>query len=322
VITAVLSPCVPPADKHVLMADPHIHPPLNQPEYVGETGPTSNLVSGSFALSLLSYLMCCFGPALAIPSLIMGILGVRKIQRSQGREGGKSLAIISIALSGFNLLLWPAAAVAIFANINNKSSTRVATPAIYPPPTSTSYSPSKPSPVAIGGEMTRSKGVLEVKVGDVTLVDLVPTTRSLVTELNSQRKAATQAHQGFVLFVSEQGCRPCMSVTAVLPDPLMQAALKNVRIVRVNSSQFTNELNDLGIPTRLIPGFFLFDAQMNVRDGVNGGEWDDDIAANISPVLGPFVRGTYTKRRERFRPVPPSTNHPPTRTPRPKGTVL
>ena len=48
-----------------------------------------------------------------------------------------------------------------------------------------------------------------------------------------------------------------------------------------------------------------------MSDGINGGEWDDDIAINIAPVLGPFVRGTYAKRRSPWKKLP-----------RPGGTVL
>ena len=36
------------------------------------------------------------------------------------------------------------------------------------------------------------------------------------------------------------------------------------------------------------------------------GEWDDDIPVNIAPVLGPFVRGNLTKRREPWHPPPGS----------------
>ncbi len=39
------------------------------------------------------------------------------------------------------------------------------------------------------------------------------------------------------------------------------------------------------------------------RDGIDGGEWDDDIAQNIAPVLGAFVRGKYPARREAWKAV-------------------
>lgn len=91
----------------------------------------------------------------------------------------------------------------------------------------------------------------------------------------------------------------------------MQKALERVRLIRVDRDQFQEDLDELEIPSTPYPGFFLLDTDLKVSDAINGGEWDDDVAVNIAPVLGPFVRGTYAKRRTPWR-----------RTPRPSGTVL
>jgi hypothetical protein len=42
-----------------------------------------------------------------------------------------------------------------------------------------------------------------------------------------------------------------------------------------------------------------------VTDLIDGGEWDADVPENIAPVLGAFVRGTYSNRRHARAPAPP-----------------
>src|SRR5205823_14047509 len=69
--------------------------------------------------------------------------------------------------------------------------------------------------------------------------------------------------------------------------------------VRVDREPFEEDLAELEIPSKPLPGFFLLDSNLRVTDGINGGEWEDDIAANIAPVLGPFVRGAYNRSEER-----------------------
>ena len=78
---------------------------------------------------------------------------------------------------------------------------------------------------------------------------------------------------------------------------LMQQALRDVRLVRVDLEVFREELERLRIPTRLYPGFFMIGPDTRPVDAIHGGEWDEDVAENIAPVLGSFVRGQYTERR-------------------------
>ena len=67
---------------------------------------------------------------------------------------------------------------------------------------------------------------------------------------------------------------------------------------------FHEELESLRVPCDRFPGFFLLGPDLGPRDGIDGGEWDDDVARNIAPVLGAFVRGTYATRREGWKPLP------------------
>ena len=86
----------------------------------------------------------------------------------------------------------------------------------------------------------------------------------------------------------------------------MQRALARVRLVRLDTAEFDVDLAELRVPHEAIPGFFLLAPDLTPRDGVDGGEWGDDVAANIAPVLGPFVRGTYEKRKQPWHALPPS----------------
>ena len=112
-------------------------------------------------------------------------------------------------------------------------------------------------------------------------------------------------------------CRPCLGVAASLADPKMQRALEKVRLVRVDVSDFRDDLLQLGMTAKLVdlmPTFILLDVDLSPLDAVSGGEWDDDTADNIAPVLNQFARGTLTKRREHWT--------PPRKKRRPNGTSL
>jgi hypothetical protein len=99
-------------------------------------------------------------------------------------------------------------------------------------------------------------------------------------------------------------CEPCAGVAKSLADPQMQTALAKMRLVRVDIAVFRDDLEALRVPYDAIPGFFLLGVDLAPRDGINGGEWGEDIAPNIAPVLGAFVRGKYSERKSKFNPLP------------------
>jgi hypothetical protein len=148
-------------------------------------------------------------------------------------------------------------------------------------------------------------------VGNITVVDVALGVASLPSELRQQHTEALLHGERLVLQTATTGCVPCQGVASSLSDPRMQNALDHVRLVRVDSSSFEEDLEELQIPAHPVPGFFLLDSDLKVTDGINGGEWEDDVAVNIAPVLGPFLRGNYPKRRSPWKKLP-----------RPGGTVL
>jgi hypothetical protein len=66
---------------------------------------------------------------------------------------------------------------------------------------------------------------------------------------------------------------------------------------------FDEELTQLKLPHDVYPAFYLLDARLRPLDSIHGGEWDDDIAENIAPVLGAFVQGNYRNRRYHSSPT-------------------
>jgi hypothetical protein len=143
------------------------------------------------------------------------------------------------------------------------------------------------------------------QVGKIEVVDLgVDSQRSLKDLLSEQRTAAKAAGQTLLLMTTRYGTPLFNDVDRSLPDPLLQQALASVRLVRADVRFFEVELDDMGVPTDSFPWFVLLGPDLVPRDGINGGEWGDDVPANIAPVLGPFVRGTYRQRRETWKPPP------------------
>jgi hypothetical protein len=157
-----------------------------------------------------------------------------------------------------------------------------------------------PTPRLLVPHFSEDRQVLSVSVGDLVLVDVGTEVPTLSGELERQRKLARQRGGRVLLWVVQPQCGPCNGVAASLKDPLMQQALDSVRLVRVDASRFGSELGQLGIPYDVIPGFALLDDQNRPLDYINGGEWDEDIAPNIAPVLSEFVRGSYKARRRPF----------------------
>jgi len=135
-------------------------------------------------------------------------------------------------------------------------------------------------------------------IGEIEVVDLGKSAAALQTSLIVQSALAAAKGKTLLVMTTRARCGPCRGVESALPDPLMQKALANVRLVRIDLHVFREELSDLKMATDLYPGFFLLGPDMRPRDGIHGGEWDEDVAKNIAPVLGAFVKEEYTTRRQ------------------------
>lgn len=154
-----------------------------------------------------------------------------------------------------------------------------------------------PAPRAAGRGFVAPRATTTIERGAITVVDVGVDVSSLADELARQRDAAREAHETMLVMTTVADCAPCASVFEALPDPLLQKALAHVRLVRVAVDVFRDDLDSLQIPNDGVPGFFVLGPDLRPRDGIDGGEWDDDVPENIAPVLGAFVQGTLTKRR-------------------------
>ena len=290
---------------------PAPHGPRLEPYRPSESASVSGYAVASLVLGICSFAVC-LGPVGAIPAIILGFLAQREIARSEGRIGGATMGVLGATIGMLNVLgIASLIAWAIYDNAHSPHSP----PSVSPPFAYTTTPPGPPGPTApgpsptsgpkpksgrSGGEITVLPQVVETKIGNVTMVDVPATTRTLKEELRAQVKKARSAQEQLVLFTTFDQCRPCMSASAILLDPKMQTALENVRLVRVDTNEMKEELEELNIPTANAPGFFLLGADLRATDGVTGGEWDDDVPDNIAPVLGPFVRGKLKRRKEPF----------------------
>lgn len=133
--------------------------------------------------------------------------------------------------------------------------------------------------------------------GAVEVVDVGVSSGTLIDVIETHAAIAEDKGQALLVMTTGRRCTPCVGVDDALSHPLMQAALRDVRLVRVDLDVFGEELKQLKMPTNLYPAFFLLGPDHRPIDAIHGGEWDDDVAENIAPVLGAFIRGEYKKRR-------------------------
>lgn len=278
--------------------------------------PTSAAATASLVLAILGSM--CLGPIGGIAAIIVGAVALWDIHAAKGRKSGGVFAWIGVVIGGVTTLAYAALILLLVFSGSRAASAPPSPPPIYLPPPPTATAPALPSPGSPGSPgggiiMTRESKTTVTRVGRIVVVDIGIGEASLDTALRTQRTAAEKEGQKLVLHTTASSCRPCQGVAAALVDPKVQSALEGVRLVRVDINDFHEELTELGVPNSVIPGFYFLQTDLSPRDGIHGGEWDDDIADNIAPVLAPFVRGTYLRRRHPFN--APSG-------PKPRGTVL
>jgi hypothetical protein len=261
--------------------------------------------------------LICFGagPILGLIAVVLGVLGWRQVAKAGGSMRGRFSAGAGIA-AGFLSMAFFVGEVALYLSLMRPS--RLASGKDSQDPAGSVASSDKDDPSggapAVASADPPSNTSTVTTVGGITIVDVALGVASLSNELKHQHAEATAHGERLLLETTTAGsaCAPCQGVATSLSDPRMQTALDHIRLVRVDREPFEEDLAELEIPSKPLPGFFLLDSNLRVTDGINGGEWEDDIAANIAPVLGPFVRGAYNgKRRAPWKKLP-----------RPGGTVL
>jgi hypothetical protein len=275
------------------------------PESGNESPRRARRTSTAAVASLLVALLPCLPVLGGLLAVALGLLARSEIERSAGRLGGSKLATSGIVLGTVHLL----AAVTLLGS----AIAYVARPASDPaggqrPTAATAPHPASPTPLPrattrtyTGKPNSAADGVSTAHVGAITLVDVGPGIASLRSELERQVKQARASDEQVVVWLVAPDCKPCSGVAASLSDSRMQRALRKVRLVRLNVREFYAELRHLGVPIEYVPGFALLGDDNLPRDYLHGGEWDEDVAANIAPVLAKFIRGNYLNRRHPWR---------------------
>ena len=260
---------------------------------------------GALGTSIAGFV--CFWGLGGVLGIALGFAAKSAIERSEGRLTGGTLAVLGIALGALNVVVTGLAFVGLALWDFRSTSTSTApasTPSIaLAPPATPAPSPTRtaqPRPAG-SGRSSREQGAIATTVGKIQLIDLAPEDGLLAKQLEDELANADHDHQRLVLWTIRRDCKPCDGVAAALPDRRMQRALSDVRLVRVDVRDFAIELDRLRVPIQSVPGFSLLGPESRVLDYVHGGEWDDDVAGNIAPVLSEFVRGRYLKRRHPWR---------------------
>ena len=171
---------------------------------------------------------------------------------------------------------------------------------VVPAPLRKDPAPRVPDPDDDLGPVPRS--TTSTSFGSITFVQLGVGEPSLRAALLRERASARERGESLLVVTTAARCEPCDGVVRSLPDARMQEALAKVRLVRVDVEVFAEELDALRLQRETMPGFFLLAGDGSPTDAIDGGEWGADVPENIAPVLGPFVRGTFSQRKRPFRP--------------------
>jgi hypothetical protein len=253
----------------------------------------------SLMFGVISLLGC--GVFFSAPAIILGVLARRDVQRSGGTASGSGLAMGGI-VTGTVGALFSLAWVALFAvgllaaDTKHASSVPTSSPVIVMPV-------APPLPGASGGvapgEGTEPPTPAAVTVTtSVDVVALVPSPTRLRDQLREELRLAASRGETLLVQTSAAWAPVCTEIDTSLGDKRMESALKKVRLVRVDVDGFENDLKAMRMYEGSVPWFYLLDAKTaRPLDAIGADEWDDNVPENMAPVLGAFVKGTYTARR-------------------------
>lgn len=276
------------------------------PEQPGQPpGPLK--LSGTATLALatgLASFVCLFGLG-GVLAIVLGWVAHGEIERSQGRLTGKGLASAGIGLGITNLVativgVGVLVALAVRPDPPSALTGPAVPPVAGPTPVLPRAPPHPPTPAPSAVEVdpeTFSLPALPPQIGKIAVIEATDAGDALEPQLIKHLAESAKSGEHLVLWTVAPGCEPCAAVGRALPDARMQRALSGVRLVRTDVRAFAPELLRLGVPIESVPGFTLLDRKAHPLDHIHGGEWGDDIPANIAPILDKFVRRTLSARR-------------------------
>lgn len=229
-------------------------------------------------------IMCCGGILLGLPAVVLGFMGRKDIQKSDGAMDGNGLAVAGIVTGLIGSLGSLAYGVIWLSALMMTPSSPPISP-YYPPTPYPTTTPTLPS------------------TGKIHVVQLRSADGALKTQLAKQAADAAARSERVMVMTTSPTCGACKEVIGTLSDFEMQLSLGKVTIVKVDVGEFTSELGASGLEKgKNLPWFFLLDPSGKVVDAISADEWDDNKPENIAPVMDEFLNGTLTKKH------PPPTN--------------
>lgn len=265
---------------------------------------TSGTATLALVTGVLSF-VCLFGLG-GLLAIALGWVAHGEIERSQGRVTGKGLASVGIGLGITNLVasvvgVGVLVALALRPDPPSAVAGPALPPVVAPAPLSPPAHPSLPAPPSSPEVEVTPEALtlpaLPPQIGKIAVIEAVESGEALEPQLLKQLAESAKSGEHLVLWTVTTGCEPCAAVGRALPDARMQRALSGVRLVRTDVRAFAPELERLGVPIESVPGFTLLDKRAHPLDHIHGGEWGDDIPANIAPILDKFVRRSLATRR-------------------------
>lgn len=265
----------------------------------------------------LTLAACGFGPLAAVGAAL-GWVTRGRLRGLPNHARGLRWANVAIALGIVNSVLWTGAWVWLTHEPKRASlaidedTLPLATPSMASLPSFRDYPELETLPITSESddEGEEKRTTWTRRIGEVLLTDIGDGVSYLSTTFEEQAGLAAKASRQAVVWLVMPDCAPCDGVSNALTDPIMQRALSHVLLIRLNVQQFAAELQQLRIPTSQLPGFVLLSKSGIVIDFVHSGEWDEDSAESIAPVLENFVQRRPFKRRFPWRGGPRSDETP------------
>lgn len=141
---------------------------------------------------------------------------------------------------------------------------------------------------AAAGDSSNSAAKTETPKAAIEKIDFYGQQKSLKEVI----AATYAAGRTPVVYFWAGWCAPCGEFKQSLPDPLMQDALNNVTLIMVDTDvDDVKEKHGSAFGVSGIPAFVKVDKEGNYVDLVDGGAWDENIPANMAPVLKAFLAG-------------------------------
>lgn len=141
---------------------------------------------------------------------------------------------------------------------------------------------------------------------DFTFEALSPDKGPLTTQLVAWHRQAVAAGRIPCVYLTATWCPPSVKLERSLTDPRMQRAFRGVHAATFDVDVWANELAEAGFSARVVPVFFILDAEGRpVGPTITGGAWGENDPENMAPPLERFFdaqRPTPAPARGAFAP--------------------